>query len=188
MNLKLHKNVLREKYKKIRENLSYQERLDRSLEICRLIEQNDDFKNAENILFFASKKPEVDLLPLLKKTINQKNIYLPCIIDNSKYFSVHKITNFAELNKGKFGILEPHEDCEIIQTDKLDLIFVPAVCIDQVGNRIGLGGGYFDHFLTKIRAKKIAVIFACQKVDKIASESHDIPVDAVVTEDGFRYF
>jgi 5-formyltetrahydrofolate cyclo-ligase len=64
-----------------------------------------------------------------------------------------------------------------------DVIIVPALGFDRHLHRIGYGGGYYDKFLaTQPRAHKIGVCFETGKLEQIPTESHDIPMDTIITE------
>jgi 5-formyltetrahydrofolate cyclo-ligase len=65
-----------------------------------------------------------------------------------------------------------------------DVVLVPALAVDGLGNRIGYGKGYYDAFLSEVKSCKIVPLFAKQVVDGIPSEPHDVPVDILVTEEG----
>jgi 5-formyltetrahydrofolate cyclo-ligase len=58
------------------------------------------------------------------------------------------------------------------------------VAFDRAGHRIGYGGGYYDRLLPLLRADahRVAGAFELQLVDHVPAASHDVAVDAVVTE------
>jgi 5-formyltetrahydrofolate cyclo-ligase len=70
--------------------------------------------------------------------------------------------------------------------ERFDVIIVPMLGFDPKSlHRIGYGGGYYDKFLAgQPKARKIGVCFEAGKTDRIPSESHDVPVDLIVTEAG----
>ena len=93
-----------------------------------------------------------------------------------------KINSFAELNVDNYGILEPISvDKEKIASD-FDIIVMPGVAFDKEGNRIGYGGGYYDKYLEKniFKAKKIALAYEEQILEKIETDYHDIKVDFII--------
>lgn len=65
----------------------------------------------------------------------------------------------------------------------IDLIIAPVVAFDSTGNRIGMGGGWYDKFLST-QPNAVAVGFAYDEceVQKIEPESHDVRLDYVVTQ------
>lgn len=69
-------------------------------------------------------------------------------------------------------------------TARIDLILVPMLAVDRGGFRLGYGKGYYDAFLAKTDALKVGVCFSEEVVDAVPRESHDQPVDWVVTDAG----
>lgn len=65
-----------------------------------------------------------------------------------------------------------------------DIVVVPMLGFDPKNlHRIGYGGGYYDKFLaTQAKAKKIGVCFEAGKFDHVPTESHDVPMDIIVTD------
>jgi 5-formyltetrahydrofolate cyclo-ligase len=73
-----------------------------------------------------------------------------------------------------------------IAINDVDLIFVPAACVDHSGMRMGWGRGYFDKTLGSMdrRPPVYAVIFDSEFLESVPSERHDERVDGVVTPSG----
>ena len=72
---------------------------------------------------------------------------------------------------------------------QLDLLLVPLVAFDARGNRLGMGGGYYDRTLAYLRRRThwrrphvLALAHALQRVDALPKNAWDIPVDGVITE------
>ncbi|QQS18547.1 hypothetical protein IPL68_00315 [Candidatus Saccharibacteria bacterium] len=73
----------------------------------------------------------------------------------------------------------------VFPSGQFDVIFVPVVGFDRGGNRLGMGGGWYDRWLTtQPHALKIGLAYAWAGVEYIPRESHDIPV--LILEDGRR--
>ncbi len=69
-----------------------------------------------------------------------------------------------------------------------DAVIVPMLGFDKTLQRIGYGGGYYDKFLaTQSHAKKIGVCFEAGKAEHIPAESHDVPLDLILTETQIYY-
>jgi 5-formyltetrahydrofolate cyclo-ligase len=85
--------------------------------------------------------------------------------------------------EGKMGISEPSPAAAEVAPD---LLFVPLAVFDRAGHRIGYGAGYYDRTLAALRARKkicaVGVAYASQETAKIPHESHDQPLDFVLTE------
>ncbi|MEQ7154775.1 5-formyltetrahydrofolate cyclo-ligase [Brevundimonas aurifodinae] len=67
-----------------------------------------------------------------------------------------------------------------------DLIITPLLAFDDFGARLGQGGGYYDRtFAARPRATRIGFAFSDQRVDRLTTEPHDIPLHGVLTEVGY---
>jgi len=90
--------------------------------------------------------------------------------------------------QGNFQIPEPTEG-ELWSPQKAPAILIcPLVGFDRYGNRIGMGKGCFDRWLAAFQHAFdhiIGLAFSCQACDYIPHESHDIPLHAVITEEGY---
>lgn len=84
-----------------------------------------------------------------------------------------------------FGAREPAEG-RLVEPEELDAVLVPAVAFDDLGYRIGYGGGYYDRFLVRVRpdALRIGIGMVAQRVSRVPRGNLDLPVDLVVTERG----
>lgn len=84
----------------------------------------------------------------------------------------------------RWGIHEPDPGkSAVIPIESADVILVPGVAFDHQGNRLGYGRGYYDRALAKTKAVKVGVCFSVQvSHEDIVPDSHDIPMDFVVTE------
>ena len=89
-------------------------------------------------------------------------------------------------SQNRFGIDEP-DDADTIDAARLDLVVVPAVAVDRAGNRIGMGGGFYDRtFAGRPRSGRpilVAAVHPEQLVERIVTEAWDVAMDAVVLPD-----
>ena len=69
-----------------------------------------------------------------------------------------------------------------------DVLLVPLLAYDRHGYRLGYGGGFYDRTLGRLRAQKpvtaIGVAFAGQEVETVPHDTHDQPLDWMLTERG----
>jgi 5-formyltetrahydrofolate cyclo-ligase len=96
----------------------------------------------------------------------------------------HCVTDpLSELQAGHFHILEPISKQVIISLIKIDAFICPGLAFHADGGRLGRGKGFYDRILTQARpdAIKIGVCFPEQLIVQTFSESHDIPMDSVIT-------
>jgi len=94
----------------------------------------------------------------------------------------------------RFGIPQPGSSDRVVAED-LEVIVVPLVAFDKQGNRLGTGGGYYDRSLSFLLKSKrptkpwiIGAAFGMQQVDVLPVQQWDVPLDSVVTEDGWIDF
>ncbi len=120
----------------------------------------------------------------------RKTVYLPVLspLQNRLYFAPY--TKHCRLIRNRFDIIEP--DChpsQWRQAWQLDLLLLPLVAFDENGNRIGMGGGFYDRTLAyrhqMTRWKKpvlIGLAHELQKCELLLSQPWDIPLDMIATE------
>lgn len=149
------------------------------------------FKNAETILFYASFKSEVNTIRCIEHSLRLgKRIALPVIDKVHKRLKIYEIKDPSELVNNYMGIPEPVEArARNVKLDEIDIIIVPGIGFDLMGNRLGYGAGYYDRLLAykkdsgiKGHIPTIALAFEEQIVEKLPSEPHDIKVDIIVTD------
>jgi 5-formyltetrahydrofolate cyclo-ligase len=77
----------------------------------------------------------------------------------------------------------------------LSVVFVPLLGFDARGTRLGSGAGYYDRLLSYRRHRQswhrpllVGLAYSCQQWPLIERGHHDVPLDAVVTEEGITMF
>jgi len=139
----------------------------------------DDFRQAKFIAGYYPIGSEVKTQEIMQEVLaDGKTLALPKVRGEDLEF--RKVTDFGNLEKSGFGIMEPKDWCNIIED--IDVILVPTVGITRDGIRLGYGYGYYDRFLKKTGAKIIALTYAKQIVRNIPQAENDIKVNWIVTE------
>ena len=138
------------------------------------------FKNADRILVYADYNHEVVTEYLIKEAWKAgKEVAVPKVVGKDMVF--YKLTDFAQLEKGYFGIPEPAHG-EIVQWEDAMMI-MPGVAFDPQNHRVGYGGGFYDRFLEKHpMIKRVAVAFEFQILPSVPTEPTDISPELIVTE------
>lgn len=82
------------------------------------------------------------------------------------------------------GMKEPDENKLLaVSVEQAELLLIPALAVDRMGNRLGRGKGYFDRELSVLLGSKVyAVCFEDEFLETLPSEAHDQRVSGVVTE------
>lgn len=125
-----------------------------------------------------------------------KQVYLPILHPRKQkrlFFSSY--SQHTVLIENRFGILQPPLNTRHRQLFSIDVIFMPLVAFDSTGTRLGMGGGFYDRSLSrrKLLAKNtrpllIGLAHALQFHPQLRRQPWDIPLDAVITEQGMRVF
>jgi 5-formyltetrahydrofolate cyclo-ligase len=97
-----------------------------------------------------------------------------------------KVESVSTLVPNKWGVPEP-KNGQKIDVATLDLVLVPLLAIDNKGNRLGYGKGFYDRFLKKTTAQRIGLVFSNFVLDEVPSEPFDEQLDGYFTENGLRY-
>ena len=94
-----------------------------------------------------------------------------------------ELTVLSQLTDSAFGLQEPDPElCAPGDADSAEIVFVPVVAFSADGHRLGMGGGYYDRFLSQSESLRIALAYEMQLVDTFPRVNHDEPVDLIVTE------
>lgn len=126
---------------------------------------------------------------------NNKEVYLPVIHPFSKgHLLFLKYQQNTPMHINAFGINEPKLDIRLIKPiTQIDIMLTPLVAFDISGNRLGMGGGFYDRTLSHwyrqsnitnintIKPYPIGIAHSCQKVDQLPIEQWDIPLPEIIT-------
>lgn len=186
------RSSLRRRLRQARRNLSPAQQHRASQQLFRQLAQHPLFIRSHHIAFYLANDGEIDPALLMAHARRLgKQCYLPVItgwpMDRMHF---QKITDDQRLVKNRFGILEP-----VIKRGlqarpwRLDLVLMPLVGFDEQGNRLGMGGGFYDRTFAYRRwrpawtgARLLGLAHDCQKVDALPVASWDIPLDGIVSD------
>lgn len=151
--------------------------------------QWDHFCQSSIIHCFLNTVYEPATKPVISHCWNNKQqVAVPCMEAGSLTLKHSFLDSFEHLKIGLYQILQPRkEQYRSIDINAIDLILVPGVAFDRRGGRLGHGKGYYDRFLEQARAFRLGIAFNFQLLDSIPQDSHDIRMNAVLTETGFIY-
>lgn len=167
-----------------RDGLSSDVRCAFSDRIAQSILHSPEFSRAETILAYRAVKGEVNLDGFIAAAKAQgKRIVYPLCLEKGTMISLCPESE-AAWKTGRYGIPEPvPEESQLVSPEELDFILCPCTVFDAQGNRMGMGGGYYDRYLPHCKnACVAAVAFEIQKVLGVAADSWDCPMQLVFTE------
>jgi 5-formyltetrahydrofolate cyclo-ligase len=185
------KQTLRNRIRAKRQALppSHQHRASRA--ILKRLSKHPLFINSQNIAFYLANDGEIDPSFIIKQAWNMgKQVFLPILspLNEQLYFAPYKPDSEMKINR--FGINEPVcQARQWLRAHQLDVLFLPLVAFDKKGNRLGMGGGFYDRSLAYLSSRKvfkkpqlIGLAHELQQLDNIHHEKWDIPINQIITE------
>lgn len=128
---------------------------------------------------------EMDPLPLVERLWDEgRQVCLPVIRAEDRVLKFSLWKKATPLISSKFGTFELEKTLDFMVPD---IVLVPLLAFDRMGNRMGYGQGYFDITLAHIRRQKpiLAVGFAYAQQEReegLPTEPHDQKLDMIVTQ------
>lgn len=185
------KSRLRARLRNDRRSLCTHKRSIADRRICANLQRVPAFRRARTIAAYLAFDGEPSLTRLFNDTRNaDKRFVVPVIQSREMKFA--PLRTDRGIRRNSFGIAEPrHRERE--HRGKLDVVLVPLVGFDADGNRLGMGGGYYDRHFSYLRSRSaflrprlIGVAYELQRVSEIPKDPWDVPLWGIVTEQSFR--
>lgn len=174
----MNKRVLREALLKMRIEQTDADIRAKSGVICEKVLCCAEYKSSQRVMVYLSFGGEVMTDGIIEHAACcGKEVFAPRLCGGA--MEAAKIG--GGFSKNKFGIPEPLGG-QTAKPEDMELFIVPGVAFDADGNRLGFGKGFYDRFLEGARGFKIGIAFDFQIVENVACDSHDIPMDKVITE------
>lgn len=144
----------------------------------------EEYRNAENILLFASVGSEVDTRSLFEESIRQnKKVYFPKCIDGER-MEFYRVFSKEDLTNGRYGIPEPSGRAEKYSShSKSDLAVIPAIAVGRDFSRLGYGKGYYDRFLKDFNGITVCPVYPQLLCGTVPNDEFDIPQKIIITTD-----
>lgn len=203
-------SALRKEKIRLRSSLTEEIRKTKGDRITKQLIAHDAWKNAQDILIYASCGAEVSTYDAIDRALLEgKRVFCPKV--EGKKMEFYRIFSPGDLKPGFRGILEPdgktaffeipgREGQRAARTDLQKhsstakgndqrtyghaLLIAPGTVFDRDGHRIGYGGGYYDRYLGQFsesgRPYCIGLCFLCQLTERIVPERHDIAMNQVI--------
>lgn len=181
-----------------RRALDPRERERRSAALSRHLFNQPLFRNSRHIAVYLPSDGEVETTAIIEYAWEMgKLVYLPVLVPflhNRLWFSRYDPDTL--LVRNRFGIGEPRAvHRQRVLTHALDLVLTPLVGFDAEGNRLGMGGGFYDRsfgFLGRRRhwhkPRLVGLAYDFQQLPQLPAQPWDVPLTAVVTDSGWHRF
>ena len=187
------KKELRKKYKELRQELSEDVIIDKSLAIAnRLLQLGKASEEIEiwdqtyfHLFLTIEEQKEVDTEFVLQILAGKDK---EIVVAKSNFETLdmkhYLLTDNTKFQKNAYNIYEPVDGIEV-PTSKIDVVFVPLLAYDAKGNRVGYGKGFYDKFLSQCKPNVVKIglsFFEPEEKIEDVSDS-DIRLDFCVTPD-----
>lgn len=186
------KKQLRGLLRAARQGLGREEQSRAARGLLTQLQELEVFRRARRIALYLPNDGEIDTGEVIRWCRqNGRQPYLPVVQRsggrNWLLFGEHRAD--AALSPNSLGIPEPVlPPSELVSARDLDLVLLPLVGFDAQGNRIGMGGGFYDATFEFVREAPadgpvlVGIAHEIQRVEHIAVASWDIPLPMVVTD------
>lgn len=150
------------------------------------------YRCSRRVACYLANDGEIDTMEIISHIWSMNKIcYLPVLSRiSSEALWFARLKPDTPLKNNRYGILEPAVPARsLIRAQELDLILLPLVGFDGHGNRLGMGGGFYDHSLAFLHYRSywkkphlIGLAHDLQHVDKLEPNPWDVSIDGVVTD------
>ena len=185
----ISRDQIRKQIRVLRRSLSTQQQAVDAEKLSLRLSGLDKIQKSQKIAISLAFDGEIQTMPFIEWCWqHNKQVYLPVLHPFSKgNLMFLQYTASTEMITNKYGILEPKLNQQLVcPTSQLDVIFTPLVAFDKQGNRIGMGGGYYDRTLStwfkhQTGPYPIGLAHDCQLVEQLPIESWDVPLPEIIT-------
>jgi 5-formyltetrahydrofolate cyclo-ligase len=129
-----------------------------------------------HIFLPIESKKEPDTWPIIdriRREFPHVRISIPKVIgdqlENIYFEGLH------QLKKNKWGILEPEQGVPT-PTEKIDMVIVPLLAVDNNGHRVGYGKGFYDRFLADCRIRCLRIGISLFDPVEIIEDMDDLDI------------
>lgn len=185
---KASRDQLRKTIRVARKSLSETEQTRASLDACQRMLDALQTQDALHVALYLTHDGELATAPLIEALWQRgMQTYLPRLHPfNAGQLVFIRYSANTPMQPNQFGILEPKLDVRaIMPVTELDVVITPLVAFDLKGNRMGMGGGYYDRTLAnwQQKGKPLPMGYAhdCQQVSNLPCEYWDVPLPLIVT-------
>ncbi|HWP69090.1 MAG TPA: 5-formyltetrahydrofolate cyclo-ligase [Rectinemataceae bacterium] len=202
MSLTEEKAEARKRIKALLKAMDLKEAEERSLRATDNFRALPEYVGANIILAFLSMGGEIQTESLIGTALAEGKVVAVPRMESSPeagHFIVFVPLprDYRSWPRDRYGIPEPPSNAQELSEEELYsasvIVATPGLAFDRRGGRLGRGKGYYDRFLSGVRAGAARLgggVFACgfcyaaQLMDEVPRGEGDMTVDLVVTEDG----
>lgn len=185
----LTRQQIRQAIRERRHALSGEQQQQAALKLLAQVKRLPALERPQTVAIYLAADGEINPQPVIDWLWQQGHqVCLPVLHPFSKgqlLFLAYQPNTLMVHNR--YQIAEPKLVCaNIVPVNQIDVIFTPLVAFDASGQRMGMGGGYYDRTLApwlqhRPNARAIGLAHDCQQVTKLPCESWDVPLKTILT-------
>ncbi len=130
-----------------------------------------DLIDVRTIASYSPMEDEPNVSEFNRSIADSRLLLFPKVVSDNLIFCQGPLT------QGRFGIMEPAGE----ETAGIELMIIPALAVDQKGNRLGRGRGFYDRYLLGRDTKRYAVVFDEEVLGQLPTDPWDQKIDGYVT-------
>jgi 5-formyltetrahydrofolate cyclo-ligase len=187
----MDKTSLRSKYNSLRAALSDEAIERHSLAIANQLLTLDIWnKNYYHVFLTIEEKREIDTLFILHILAGKDK---EIVVSKSDFDSIAMthflVTDNTKFQKNRYNIPEPIAALEV-PVGNIEVVFVPLLAFDKLGNRVGYGKGFYDKFLSECKPETIKIGLSFFEADEEFEDlsKEDIQLDYCITPEQIYRF
>jgi 5-formyltetrahydrofolate cyclo-ligase len=181
------KQKIRERMRSVRQALSPSEVREGSRLVTRALLDRENLNKADLICTYVGVGKEIQTASLIETLLAAgKKVVVPDWEGwkQGSGLRIVQIKGLDDLNSENRIVPQPRvlED-RLIRTQDVEVFLVPGLAFDILGNRLGMGGGYFDRLLSLSSpfANLIGLAYDFQVIDRLPVGNHDVPIHHVIS-------
>ena len=182
-----------------RNALSPQQQQQHAQQAMRLLLRAPWTQRPKKIALYLAQDGELSTEPLFHALWQRHHrTYLPVLqTHRGRPMAFAEVTTETDFQLNQYGILEPKVPHQYhLSGNQLDMVLMPLTCFDLNGNRIGMGGGYYDKTFAfkrdpqnrQRKPKLIGWAHQCQQLANIEANPWDVKLDGIITENYLYWF
>lgn len=178
---------IRKQIRQLRNSLTLQQQQLAAEKVLNSLLTHPKIQAAQHISVFISFDGEINTRPIIEALWQQeKYVYMPVLHPFSRGNLLFlRYTPQTATIVHPLGLIEPKLNVNnVLPVKDLDVIITPMVAFDEQGNRLGMGGGYYDRTLKNWQHNEtypIGIAHDCQLTKKLPHKSWDIPLPEIIT-------
>jgi 5-formyltetrahydrofolate cyclo-ligase len=189
----LDRQHIRQEYRTRRKKLSPPQQREATTKILKTCIESTQLSLVNTVACYIANDGEINPTEIIHYCWQQgKSVLLPVLHPFSKgHLLFVEYHPNSPTRKNCYGIEEPIvTTTNLCPLKNIQLILTPLVAFDTKGNRLGMGGGYYDRTLAPIRrdsipTELIGLAHSCQQTNELLTDNWDIPLDGIATPTRF---